>query len=125
MAQLQPWLTYAPGEIIRVKWRDDEGDLCEKDFATEAEARAFGGTFLRFLPSLEMGFFQMGEIMKRNPQMSPEEAMKAAGFEEVDLDAWRRSRCPHCGGPVAEEVAPARQSIDEIAPEDRHGPGHA
>jgi hypothetical protein len=92
------WLVRTINGRVRVKWRQpfrDEGNeddttLEDRDFDDKAAARAFaenlsGRSDLKFLPDLETSFQQAMRLRKQNPDLSPEEAMAAAGFRTIRL----------------------------------------
>lgn len=78
-----PWLVRTINGRFRVKWRDEETMLQDRDFDTEAEARAFGGSLLEFLPDMETAMLQAAALRKQNPQISVEEAMAAVGIRKL------------------------------------------
>jgi hypothetical protein len=84
-----PWLTHTIRGNVRVKWRDVEGVIEERDFDTEAEARAFGATMtsapLKFHGDWETTMHRVGQLMETD-LLSPEEAMQRAG---VRVEQWR------------------------------------
>jgi hypothetical protein len=86
---LNAWLVRTIDGRVRLKWRDEETVLQDMDFGAEAEARAYVGNLLRFLPDLETALQMMGRLRQENPDMSPEEAMERVGIREVKLDPER------------------------------------
>ena len=48
------WLVRAITGRVRVKWLDEEGDVCEWECDDEKAARAFGGSLLKFRPDMEI-----------------------------------------------------------------------
>jgi hypothetical protein len=78
-----PWITHTVRGNVRVNWRDVEGVIQEREFDTEAEARAFGATMteepLEFRTCWEMTMHHAGQLMKADPSLSPEEVMLKAG----------------------------------------------
>jgi hypothetical protein len=79
MTMTEAWLVRTTNGV-RVKWRNEDGVLQDADFATEAQARAFGGNLLEFRPDLETAFVRAGELRRSHPELSPEEAMERAGI---------------------------------------------
>jgi hypothetical protein len=80
-----PWLTHTVRGNVRVKWRDVEGVIAEREFDTESEARAFGATMtsapLKFLPDWEITLHRVGQLMEGG-HLSLKEAMQRAGVVE-------------------------------------------
>jgi hypothetical protein len=74
------WLVRTHDDRVRLKWRDENGILQDRDFNTEAEARAFGGSLLEFEPDMETALVRAGQVKAQNPGMTPEEAMDRAGI---------------------------------------------
>ena len=79
------WLVRAITGRVRVKWLDEEGDVCEWECDDEKAARAFGGSLLKFRPDMETSLLMAGQLVKENPEMSPEEAMERVGIAEVEF----------------------------------------
>jgi hypothetical protein len=77
------WLVKTINGRFRVKWRDKDTVLQDRDFDTEAEARAFGGEHMEFRSDLETSLQQALELRRLNPAMSPEEAMERVGIVSV------------------------------------------
>jgi hypothetical protein len=82
-----PWLVRTIDGTVRVKWRDVYSELQDRDFSTEAEARAFGTTMsnepMKFGPDMETALLRAGKIQEANPGMSIDEAAKRAGIVTV------------------------------------------
>jgi hypothetical protein len=80
---ISPWLVRTIDGRVRVKGRDSEDDLCDQDFDTEAEARAYGGSLLEFGPDIETAFLRAREMQKQDPSLTPEEAFERAGIVSI------------------------------------------
>jgi hypothetical protein len=79
------WLVRTIDDRFRVKWRDEEGDVCEFQLDTEAEARAFGGSLLKFRSDVETMCLR-GAQLKQHPELSQEEVEERVGFVTVRFE---------------------------------------
>ena len=60
-----PWLVRTITGRFRVKWREDD-ELQDRDFNTEAKARAYGESLLEFIPDRETTLLRATQLRKQD-----------------------------------------------------------